>query len=261
MDAPFEFLVFQLNAPLASFGNSMGLRRTTDTHPRQSVITGLLAAALGIEHGQDAEFKALAQAYRMGVAELSAPRVMTDYHTVSAPVGRYYEHAHVRTKKESRAQTRIEQFRAIEGVLAAGGKYQNTMETRRDYLQNGKWLVAVQADPAVLQALASALQHPAFTLSLGRKSCVLAAYTAPVVVQEPSIEAAMRAWARVVDPRLSLEGVPLFWDASLPAETRPVAALVRTDVRLSLSANWFAERLEKQGTIENCHADDTAQAA
>ena len=50
-----DFLVFQLYGALASWGDiAVGEYRPSQGHPSKSAITGLLAAALGIEREDDA---------------------------------------------------------------------------------------------------------------------------------------------------------------------------------------------------------------
>ncbi|WP_295540003.1 CRISPR-associated protein Cas5, partial [Thiolapillus sp.] len=50
-----DYLVFQLYAPLASWGGqAVGQERPSDDHPGRSALLGLLAAALGIRREEEA---------------------------------------------------------------------------------------------------------------------------------------------------------------------------------------------------------------
>ena len=61
-----ETLVFQLEAPLSSWGDvAVGEYRPTAEYPGQSAILGLLAAALGIDRLDTEGQSALQQGYRI----------------------------------------------------------------------------------------------------------------------------------------------------------------------------------------------------
>ncbi len=91
-----EYLVFQLYAPLASWGEeASGEIRHSATVPTRSALLGLLAAALGIRRDEEARLNNFNRHYHLAVHALaSQDRWLRDYHTVSAPrenkKNRYY---------------------------------------------------------------------------------------------------------------------------------------------------------------------------
>ncbi len=81
-----EYLVFQLYAPLASWGRSVWRIRHSATVPTRSALLGLLAAALGIRRDEEARLNNFNRHYHLAVHALaSQDRWLRDYHTVSAP--------------------------------------------------------------------------------------------------------------------------------------------------------------------------------
>ena len=223
------FLVFQLKAPLASFGSSPGLYRATDLRPRRSAILGFLAAALGIERHESERFSDLSRRVLLGHVALNPTSVLVDWHTFQAP-GKLV------------GQTRREQLEAAEP---------NCIPTRREYLQDGHWLVVLQGPLELLQSCAAALSEPVFPLYLGRKCCVLSAYPAPLVMQKTAgvtAESALSAWADANRVDASLTKVfPLYWEEGMEVSTPAAVRHVRADQRTSLQHNFFAPRVEFEG--------------
>ena len=81
-----ETLVFQLHAPLSSWGEAaVGEYRPSAEYPSQSAIHGLVGAALGIDRGNDAAQAALRTGYRLAVGVLSQGRLLRDYQTAQVP--------------------------------------------------------------------------------------------------------------------------------------------------------------------------------
>ncbi len=142
-------LFLRLDGPLQSWGDQESkfvVRRTAEA-PTKSGVTGMLCAALGVSRPHAAE-KWLPKlgALRMGV-RIDAPGVRWwDYHTVGARM----------------------EMRIAEG----GGKTKpGALLTRREYLCDASFLVALQGEPAFIAELTAAMQNPRWTLYLGRKCC------------------------------------------------------------------------------------------
>jgi CRISPR system Cascade subunit CasD len=153
-----ETLIFQLHAPLASWGETaVGEYRPTAEYPSQSAIQGLLGAALGINRDDDATQVALRTSYCMAVGVLSQGRLLRDYHTAQVP-------SRSDLKKRPKATRRDE---------LSLPKYElNTVLSTRDYRQDSAALIAIQAKAGAsysLIALADALKKPKYVLYLGRK--------------------------------------------------------------------------------------------
>lgn len=227
-----NFLVFQLKAPLASFGSTVGVYRATDTRPRRSAVLGLVAAAIGIERSESARFAALSRDVRVATLAVRQPTVLVDFHTVQAPA-------------KLLGQTRREQ-------LATGQP--NCIPTRREYLQDGHWVIVLEGEQALLQECERALEQPVFPLYVGRKSCVLSAHVAGRVIESTSAEAAVKQWvARMSDKgpdAVRLPAAPaLYWDEGMSVEGDAQVRHLRNDQRTSLAHPFFAPRLEFEGTL------------
>ncbi|NLH48532.1 MAG: type I-E CRISPR-associated protein Cas5/CasD [Myxococcales bacterium] len=147
MDA--NTLLLRLAGPLQAWGNQESkfvVRRTAEA-PTKSGVIGLLCAALGISRSETAsEWLPKLRALRMGV-RLDIPGVRWwDYHTVGAGMNMRIAESEGKTKP---------------GALL----------TRREYLCDASFLVALQGEPKLIADLAAAVKNPKWTLFLGRKAC------------------------------------------------------------------------------------------
>lgn len=166
-----HYLVFQLYAPLASWGiEAVGEVRHTAPIPTRSAILGLLAAASGIRRDEEDRLNLFNQRYHLAIRPLSAAEHwLQDYHTVSVP----------RENKKYRYQTRRDE-------LCSAPEEVSTIVTQREYRCDGYWHVAVSAAQQTVDELAdlqAALLEPCFPLYLGRKSCPLALPLSPRLMQ------------------------------------------------------------------------------
>ncbi|MFZ0962533.1 MAG: type I-E CRISPR-associated protein Cas5/CasD [Terriglobia bacterium] len=140
-------LFLRLEGPLQAWGDQQSkfvIRRTAEA-PTKSGVIGMLCAALGISRPDAAEewLPKLASLH-MGV-RIDRPGVRWwDYHTVGADMP-------MRT--------------------AEGGTKPGAMLTRREYLCDASFLVALQAEAGLIAKLEAAVNAPKWTLYLGRKSC------------------------------------------------------------------------------------------
>ena len=162
-----EHLTFLLAAPMASFGGFAGHeRRGSNKTPLRSTVLGLLGAALGVDRKDAAGQKAL-RAYRVAVQPFQASTPLRDFQVAeTAP-----------TASAKRPHSR-------QDALRMAGHDVNKVLTTRDYRCDvligaaiwgeGKWTLA---------EIANRLEHPKFTLYLGRKSCPLASPLCPRVVR------------------------------------------------------------------------------
>ena len=140
-------MFLRLEGPLQSWGDQQSkfVIRRTAAAPTKSGVMGILCAALGVPRA-DAPNGWLPRlcALRMGV-RMDLPGVRWwDYHTVGARLP----------------------MRTAEGRCKPGA-----MLTRREYLCDASFLVALQGEPDLIAELQAALTQPAWTLYLGRKSC------------------------------------------------------------------------------------------
>jgi CRISPR system Cascade subunit CasD len=202
-----EHLVFQLQAPLSSWGETaVGDFRPSNEQPTQSALVGMLGAALGVQRSDEAGHAALRDGYAFAVASLDSGRLLRDYHTAQVPP-RSALKGHPRA---TRAQE-----------LALPARELSTTVSTRDYRQGAHHLVAVQSLDAqprwALEALAQALRTPVYTLSLGRKTCVPGAPLWPQLVPADSALAALAEYRRRLSAAL---GQPLPELASLAFDNR-----------------------------------------
>ncbi|MEU0744678.1 type I-E CRISPR-associated protein Cas5/CasD [Streptomyces sp. NPDC006134] len=129
-------LALRLAGPLQSWGaSSRFTRRTTESAPTKSGVVGLLAAATGIERGDDAHLAPLA-ALRFGVRIDQPGTRIRDFHT------------------------------AHHGVTGASMPL-----SERFYLADAVFVAAVEGDHRLLTELYAALQAPMYPPYLGRRSC------------------------------------------------------------------------------------------
>ncbi|MGW4382461.1 type I-E CRISPR-associated protein Cas5/CasD [Kitasatospora sp. NPDC004531] len=143
-------LVLRLAAPLQSWGVRAAFNEYRDSadHPTRSGVLGLLACALGHPRGSaPGDLAQLDLAVR--VDRPGTP--MEDLHTIGG---------------QSRA-----------GVVpsADGGTRPGAVLTRRAYLADAAFTVALTGPTALLRTVSDALDHPAYTPFLGRRACPPAA--------------------------------------------------------------------------------------
>lgn len=202
-----ETLIFQLQAPLSSWGEAaVGEYRPSAEYPSQSAIQGLLAAALGIERDDDAAQTALRTSYRLAVGVLSQGRLLRDYHTAQVP-------SRTDLKKRPQATRRDE--------LSLSKQDLNTILSSRDYRQDAAALMALQVvanAPYSLMQLAEALKKPKFVLYLGRKSCPIAVPLHPCILNADTINTALSDYQQQLSA---------LWQQTLPNYPAPNSLVVQ----------------------------------
>lgn len=225
------FLVFQLVAPLAAWGDvAVGQTRGSRDAPGESALVGLLGAALGIRRDDETAHAALRDGYAFAVGTVDAGALLRDYHTAQVP---------------SRSDLKGRPQRTRRDELSVPKHLLNTILSTRDYRQGGEWLIAVQALPGApheLAALEHALREPRFVLYLGRKSCPPAAPLAPRVVDADSAHAAIGAWLQAAGGQATLRS--LAWGDRATAGVAAHLSVPRKD-RLIRRKGWlFGDRTE-----------------
>lgn len=138
-------LALYLDGPLQGWGYMADHQyRNSLPHPTRSGVTGILAAALGIDRNdpEEREKTARLNTLHMTALGLSAGRQIRDYHT---------------------AQTRNRR----------GDVIGHATVTHRDYLVDSKFVVLLAGDDSVLlEEIEAALRDPRWFGTLGRRSCV-----------------------------------------------------------------------------------------
>ena len=126
------------------------MRRTMDA-PTKSGVIGMLCCAMGMTRQAARERLPKFNSIEMGVRIDIPGTRWWDYQTVGARYGILTAEGNVKK--------------------TASTKEYETLVTRREYLANASFLVALLGDPEMIVAFAQALQNPRRPLFLGRKSC------------------------------------------------------------------------------------------
>ncbi|HWQ11340.1 MAG TPA: type I-E CRISPR-associated protein Cas5/CasD [Roseiflexaceae bacterium] len=188
-------LFLRLEGPLQSWGlRSRWGERDTAQEPTKSGVLGLLGCALGLRRDDD-RLRALSDELRMGVRVDLPGTLLRDYHTTGG--GSY-------GRTDYTGGPRFHDQPYVGGVLSpeitrgrikvkinASTKLPETDVSERMYLADASFLVALQGPEATIARLAEALQAPAWTLYLGRKSCPPAAPVFAGTGEHANLEAAL----------------------------------------------------------------------
>jgi len=136
-------LLLRMMGPLQSWGTTSRFdHRDTGKEPSKSGVTGLIAAAMGIDRENWIDLKPLTE-LAMGIRHDRPGVPKRDYQTA-------------------------------QGVISADqSKVHDTAVTSRDYLADAAFLVALESsDFLLLNRIYAALKNPEWPLALGRKSYV-----------------------------------------------------------------------------------------
>ncbi|EAO2872862.1 type I-E CRISPR-associated protein Cas5/CasD [Salmonella enterica] len=233
-----QYLVFQLHGPMASWGvDAPGEVRHSRELPSRSALLGLLAAALGIQRGEEERLSAFNRHYSFLLCASSNPRWARDYHTVQMP----------KVVRKARYFSRREELR--------DPKLQSTLISRRDYYTDAWWMVALAETPDApwtLKQLQEALQQPVFTLYQGRKSHPLALPLAPLLLEGRAPDVLREAYRQYQEKfgKLGLSLAALqgecWWEGEYDGLTAK-KILRRRDRPLSRQQWLFGEHTVNQG--------------
>jgi len=224
-------LFLRLEGPLQAWGNhqSKFLVRRTAEAPTKSGIIGLLCAALGLSRREATE-NHLEKFARLRMAvRIDRPGVRWwDYHTVGA-----------RMKMRT----------------AEGGSKPGAMLTRREYLCDASFLVALQGQPKLIEQLKAGVEKPRWALYLGRKCCVP---SRPLLEQEPlgdypDLLTALKArpWRKRYKEDRHPQTVECLieWRPTREQQKIPSDALVHYDVPRSFDPPTHAPRIVVRRTL------------
>lgn len=177
-------LLLRLEAPLIAFGgeaiDNLGVIRD---FPALSMLTGLLASALGWNRGEGERHNRLQQRLQMGARLEASGSRLTDFQTA-----------------QLQANDQGWTTRGVpEGRAGGAGSYAGPHLRYRDYHADMNVLLALRLEPAqespTLQDLAHAVDWPARPLFIGRKGCLPTQRLMAGWVEAESILAALQTAA------------------------------------------------------------------
>jgi CRISPR system Cascade subunit CasD len=229
-----DYLVFQLYAPLVSWGDqAVGQERPTADHPSRSALLGLLGAALGIERNDEVSHQQLSDVCHFAIKLYAPGLTLRDFHTAQVPP-QNKKAKHWFTRKDELSEPKL-----------------GTILSFRSYQQDSLSVVAVWLEGQSaydLTRLQQALQQPHYHLYLGRKSCPLAVALNPLVMNTVSFEQALDHYSmdgclfglfKDSEPRY-------YWEQTIGCETELKASyrVPRYDQPLSRARWQFVSREE-----------------
>ena len=174
-------LILHLEAPLMSFGGDViDANGPTLDFPLASLVTGLIANALGLARGQRAEHQRLQARLVVGSRLDRSGERIVDFQT--AQLGKHDRGWTTRGVVEGRS----------------GDTYGSPHIRSRHYLADALVTVALRLEPAgeppTIDDVAHALDYPARPLFIGRKSCLPSARIFGGFVEADDVLSALMTW-------------------------------------------------------------------
>lgn len=143
----------RLSGPMQSWGTESRLQlRRTDAYPSKSGVLGMILCAMGVRREDAPSVLGPLVELRMGVRLDRLGTKDWDYHTAGAGIG----------------------IRKAEGGIkyTASTKEPEPQLSRRQYLYDASFLVALHGEPDTISQVVAALRNPVWPVFLGRKCCV-----------------------------------------------------------------------------------------
>jgi len=183
-----RFLILRLDGPMQSWGtHTYEDYRPSNLFPTRSGLVGLLAACLGIERSDHVSLRALAQGIDITVRVDQKPwrpeKEESNHYGKKTPLKSTDYHTVLEARRANRDPKKGE-----------------TIETRREYLFDGSFTVALAEKRGYfysLDTIAAHLEKPVYTPSLGRRSCPIAR---PLFFDE---------WMEAANGKEALEATPV----------------------------------------------------
>jgi CRISPR system Cascade subunit CasD len=161
-------LLIRLSSPLIAFGgetiDNFGVIRD---FPALSMVTGLMANALGWDRGDDVQHNRLQARLRLGARLESVPEYLREYQTAEL----FEDDAGWTTYGQPEGRAKSPSYSP-----SKNGRRSLTLQRYRDYHADLTALLAVRLEPAeeapTLEDIAQALDRPQRPLFIGRKPCL-----------------------------------------------------------------------------------------
>lgn len=238
-----EALLLRFDAPLMSFGgpvvDNLGV---TDRWPGVSMLTGLLANALGFDHREPDRIEELQRRLRYAVRRDRAGTRLLDYQTVD--LGQDHLSGGGWTTSGR-------------GDDRAGASSETTHIRFRHYLSDAVYTVALTIDaggPLHLDQLEAALEAPERPLFLGRKCCIPAAPLLLGRVECASLLAALESAPRL-EARCDEGMLAAYWSAEEGDEVSSAIVEV-TDERDWRNQIHVGRRFMREGALPSAQGEN-----
>lgn len=239
-----DTVLLRLAGPMQSWGTGSRFQiRRTDPYPSKSGVIGLLLCAMGVRREDaPAELPELAS-LAMGVRVDMPGTVGWDYHTAGGG--------------HDRGEQRAIGIRSADGKIkrTSTTKLPETLLSRREYLWDASFLVALRGDPASVARVADALDRPVWPVFLGRKCCIP---SEPVFVRtgrHDSLNAALSSlpWTPMVAGRGGFTSsapkrLDCYVECAAGEPARPDARMVH-DVPQALGVYGYAPRFVARDSV------------
>lgn len=217
-----EILVLRLEAPVMSFGAPIvDNRGVVQEHPPLSMLTGLVANALGYRHGEFERLQTLQDRIRFAARCDRPGERFTDFQTVDLGED---------SLKGTGWTTRGEREDRRGGTASEA-----THIRRRQYLAGACYTVALTLRPPEptpdLDAVESALQRPERPLFIGRKACLPASRILAGRIEATDVLSALREWTSDRRPSGEERQLEAWWPAGLGEAGRESGELTVRDQR------------------------------
>jgi len=213
-------LFLRLEGPLQAWGDTSKfvIRRTMEA-PTKSGVIGLICCALGLPRQAAREKLPELNTLSMGV-RVDRPGIRWwDYHTVGAGIG----------------------LTTAGGGVKTGA--QGTIITRREYLADASFLVALQGEETLVREIARALANPRWPLFLGRRSCPP---SVPILVTRMRADGTRAPWIEhgksLEDALMCVPWAPHLKQDKQPAELACILDWQPTDAKPEAPPNaevWY----------------------
>jgi len=162
MSSEHNTLFLRLAGPMQSWGTSSRFQlRRTDAYPSKSGVLGLLLCAMGVRREDSSRALKRLTPLLMGVRVDRKGTLDWDYHTAGAKSRSQDWHPNGIRRADGKGPKRTESTGEIETLLS-----------RRQYLYDASFLVALQGATDTINECVSALKNPTWPLFLGRKCCI-----------------------------------------------------------------------------------------
>lgn len=163
-----DVLILRFDAPLMSFGAPVVDRHgVVQPYPALSLVTGLLANALGYDHREHERIGRLQERLRYASRQDRRGRRIRDYQTVD--LSKPY-------MNDARAWTTRGELETRKGGTASSGTHIRLRDYWADAIHTVALTLAPLDEEPTLADVSHALQAPARPLFIGRKTCLPAAF-------------------------------------------------------------------------------------